>query len=369
MKARPLVLVLRMIPLVLWATALLSHGQQTHQNPAFMTGVDANYSQEMAKSGAVWKVAEKPVDLFAALHTAGVDSFRVRVWTVASGSCSTNAAIAVAKQAQAAGLKPYLVFFLSENWADYVKQPAPTPWVGLAFAEKLVKVEEYCKETARAFQQAGITTNLYEIGNEIDFGICGTFEEKWENRFNIAYMNQNIWPKEAQIIRAAENGIRSVNPKAQFILNITQWWNPDYCVAFLEAMTKNGATADFVGLSFYPSASKALGTSQQTFADLGANTQAIAKKTGRQVILCETGYPSQSSFTGQFATWNQAVPGYPLTPEGQQKWLADALDYCRSQPQIRGFFYWSPEWYSDMWQAFAVFDANGNARPALNAFK
>lgn len=81
---------------------------------------------------------------------------------------------------------------------------------------------EYSEQTARHFQEAGIAANLYEVGNEIDFGICGEFEEKWENRFNVAHMNERIWSKAAQVIHAAEQGIRKVNPQAQFILHLTQ---------------------------------------------------------------------------------------------------------------------------------------------------
>ena len=95
-----------------------------------MTGVDANYSLDLAERGIRWKVAGRQVDLFQAFRQAGVDSFRVRVWTGAEGPSGKIYAGEVAKRAQAAGLKPYLVFFLSEDWSDYVKQPAPVGMEG-----------------------------------------------------------------------------------------------------------------------------------------------------------------------------------------------------------------------------------------------
>ncbi len=67
--------------------------------------------------------------------------------------------------------------------------------------------------------------------------------------------------------------------------------------------------------------------------------------------------------------WRKEVPGYPLTPEGQQKWLTDFFAFCTNEPEIAGAFYWSPEWFGEgMWKALALFDVEGNAKPAWNAF-
>ena len=65
----------------------------------------------------------------------------------------------------------------------------------------------------------------------------------------------------------------------------------------------------------------------------------------------------------------QEVPGYPLSPGGQQHWLTDFIKFCDDNPKIAGAFYWSPEWYGEgMWKAFALFGADGNAKSAWNAF-
>ena len=61
---------------------------------------------------------------------------------------------------------------------------------------------------------------------------------------------------------------------------------------------------------------------------------------------------------------------YPLTPDGQSLWLSDFLKFCHNNPRIAGAFYWSPEWYGEgMWKAFALFDVEGNARSAWQAFR
>jgi len=345
----------------------LALATQAGERRGFLTGVDANYSRELAAKGAVWKIAGRKIELFPAFRKAGVDSVRVRVWTGQTGPSGLDYAVQVATSAQKAGMKPYLVFFLNDNWADYVKQPAPASWAGLPLAEKLRKVTAYSEATARAFQRAGVKCDLYEIGNEIDFGICGEFEEDWGCRFDILHMETQVWNRAAQVILAAEQGIRAVNPHAKFMLHLTQWWNPDYCTTFARVMRAGGVQLDYVGLTFYPSSGLC---PQQQFTDLGVSIDKIYAATRCPVIICEYAYPSQASFGGQFSTWNHPVESYPLDEDGQRRWATDFLAYCRGQQHIMGAFYWSPEWYNeDLWPAFALFRADGEAKPALRAFQ
>src|ERR1035437_1502909 len=69
---------------------------------------------------------------------------------------------------------------------------------------------------------------------------------------------------------------------------------------------------------------------------------------------------------GQFAAWNHPAEGYPLSDAGQARWIADFVAVVRGDPNFAGAFYWSPEWYDGgLWDAFALFDANGVARPGV----
>jgi arabinogalactan endo-1,4-beta-galactosidase len=141
-------------------------------------------------------------------------------------------AVRLARRAQDNGLKPYVVLFLSEDWADYVKQPVPGPWGKLSFEEKLKAVKAYGEKAAKAFEDQGVKVDLFEIGNEIDFGICGEFEEEWAKRVSIPYMKTAIWPKMARIIAAAQSGVKKVRPEARFTLHLAQWNTPEYCLEF-----------------------------------------------------------------------------------------------------------------------------------------
>ena len=120
---------LNSLALSLWMAALPAF--VSAQEAKFLNGVDANYSAQMASTGATWEGGRNPGDLFQLLKRNGVDAFRTRMWVTEAGMSTTAYAMDVAGKAQAAGIRPYLVLFLSENWSDYVKQPAPAAWQGL----------------------------------------------------------------------------------------------------------------------------------------------------------------------------------------------------------------------------------------------
>jgi arabinogalactan endo-1,4-beta-galactosidase len=331
----------------------------------FLSGVDANYALMMAGQGASWKSGSKTVDLLSELQRNGADAFRVRVWTGNDGPSGLAYATEIAGQAQRAGLKPHLVLFLSEDWSDLMKQPAPLAWRDRPFDEKLVQVKRYAQETARQFLGAGIRSDLYETGNEVDFGLCGEFEESWANRVSAQYMGERIWPKEARIIRAAQEGVLAANPQARFMLHLARWWEPDYAVAFLQAMDRETIRVDHLGLTYYPSSGLA---PSNGMADLDRAVRRIQEWRKLPVIVCEYAYPSEPNFAGQFSSWNKPVDDYPLTEAGQARWIADFLAFCRQHPYIQGAFYWSPEWSSpEMWSAFALFRPDGSAKPGLAA--
>ena len=66
-------------------------------------------------------------------------------------------------------------------------------------------------------------------------------------------------------------------------------------------------------------------------------------------------------------TGRHALPGYPLTPDGQAWWLADLLRAMSQRGDVIGVYYFSPGfWFSgELWGPFALFDGRGQARPSV----
>jgi arabinogalactan endo-1,4-beta-galactosidase len=334
---------------------------------AVRIGIDSNYVLEMAARHRQWQDASGPIEPYALFAKLGCQSARIRLWVGDDGSSRLAYATETALIAQRAGLKPYLVIFLSEDWADLVKQPAPAAWKDLAYDQKCAAVEAYTERVARHFAEKGVAVDTFEIGNEIDFGICGEFEEEWPKRVSLEYMSQRVWPRMGPLIKSAEAGILKVQPRAKFILHLAQWSQADYCIAFWRAMLGAGIQIDYLGLSYFPSSSEK--AEERPLEFLRGQAAKVVEALHKPVLICECGYPVTADFGGQFAAWKHAVEGYPLSEAGQAKWIGDLVTIVRTDPSFAGVFYWSPEWYGDgLWDAFALFDGHGVARPGVSSF-
>ena len=332
----------------------------------FFTGVDANYYPEMSEKGKNWKTANSQ-NLFEIFRANGINSSRSRLWTCDTGPGSFDYVLKIAKECKNNNIAPYVVVFLSDNWADYVKQPVPEKWKEISFDDKITAVREYSKSIAAGFRKNGIAPLMYEIGNEIDFGICGEFEKEWHNRFNVEYMKKNIWIKAAKIIEASQKGILEEDSDAKFILHLTQWWNAEFCSEFYKFMLGNNVRIDFLGLSFFPTANMSEKNDSDYFE---SQIKQLSVAVQKPVIICEYAYPAKKNFGGQFSKWNQRVLGYELNEKGQAQWIRDFLRVCRGNKYIQGAYYWSPEWYdSEMWEAFSLFNKRGKPKKGLGSFK
>jgi arabinogalactan endo-1,4-beta-galactosidase len=336
------------------------------KRPDFMLGVDANYSLEMEARGAHWKWNGQEQDLFAGMQKQGGRWFRVRLWTGEEGVNGKSYAAKVIERATKAGLTPYLVIFLSEDWADLTKQPVPKIWRDLSLEQRAEAVRQYAHDTVWDLRGRGLTSHIYEVGNEIDYGICGVFPGQHAKK-DPDNLKIRIWPEAARLILACERGVKEADPSAKFLLHVAHWWDADFCIAFFNFMKEQQVQIDYAGLSYFPSSNIGGSLTLAQFRDV---VDRVSGAIGCPIVVPETGYPSTTDFTGQFASWRNEVPGYALTPEGQQRWLTDFLKFCIAHPKIAGAFYWSPEWHGEgMWKAFALFDEDGNAKPAWQAFK
>ena len=111
-----------------------------------------------------------------------------------------------------------------------------------------------------------------------------------------------------------------------------------------------GVEYDVIGLSFYP-------WSHGTLLDLRDNLHASALRYNKPIILVETGYHFQPS-----RYFEEIVPPFPETPEGQRQWLEAVNEIVMNTPNGlgRGIFWWEP-----MMRGRGYFDADGNALTAL----
>ena len=347
-----------------------------------MLGIDANYVMNMKNSIFRWRYGFKPIDIYSFFNDKGIDYLRLRIFVKDTGPDSLSYATNTAKTVQNLGWKCSITLFLSSDWSDIGKQPAPSQWIeqydwqNLTIQQKCNVIRDYTRDTTQHLLSNGIDADLYEIGNEIDYGICGIYEEDIVKRENIKWMENNTRDDMAELIKAGIEGVQSVDKTSEFILHITHWWDFNFSYAYFDKMIKEGIKLDYMGLSFYPSSgifniTKALmgegnGTlSQQLFFE---TTENLSRSFGKPIIISEYAYPSSSFIIGPFSSFNREVEGYPLTKQGQKEWLIDFLRWADNQSFISGTFYFSPEFYVFIWTPMSMFTYFGRTKPAIDAF-
>lgn len=344
-------------------TCLILEGVEGPQG--FRVGVDASFVAVGEQQGHSFWVGDDRVDPLELFAANGANAFRLRLFVGEKGESKLDFATEMAKRAVPIGLKPYLVLFLSDDWADVNKQPALAEWADLSLEERAEAIRKYSYETVQHFIEQGITMDFYEIGNEIDYGIAGVFADTKHPR-DPRNLRQSIWVDEAFLIKAAIEGVRIADPEAKILLHIATSWSPDFASAFFQAMIDLGVDYDYVGLSYYPSAFGSL-----TAIQFCVTLDRLSAEVGKPIIIAETAYPSEPPTGGLFHDWRRPVYGYPLTPEGQAWWLMDVLEAMRDRGDVMGVYIFSPSfWFSgELWGPFALFNSEGRARPAVASLR
>lgn len=332
---------------------------------SFRVGVDASFVAVGEQQGHSFWVGDDRVDPLELFATNGANAFRLRLFVGEKGESKLDFATEMAKRAAPIGLKPYLILFLSDDWSDVNKQPAPAEWTDLTLDERAEAIRKYSHETVQHFIEQGITMDFYEIGNEIDYGIAGVFADTKHPR-DPHTLRQSIWIDEAFLIKAAIEGVRIADPEAKILLHIATTWSPDFASAFFQTMTDLAVDYDYVGLSYYPSVFGSPSAIQFCMI-----LDRLSAEVGKPIIIAETAYPAELPTGGLFNDWRRSVYGYPLTPEGQAWWLMDFLKAMQDRGDVLGVYIFSPAfWFSgELWGPFALFDSEGRARPAVASLK
>jgi len=348
-----------------------------------MLGIDANYVTSMQNFLFPWRYHFKKIEVYPFFHEKGINYFRLRVFVKEDGPDSLPYAMNTATLVQEQGMKCSVTLFMSSDWSDIGKQPAPEPWntlydfSNLSLESKADIIRNYTKNTTHTLLNNGIDADLYEIGNEIDYGFCGIFEQNLTKRENISWMRNTTWMQAASLLKAGMEGVRSVDPTAAFILHIAHWWDYNFSAVFFATMLEHEVPLDYLGLSFYPSsgifnitlAYQGIGNGTLSQALFRQTTERLADTFDRPLIISEYAYPSTSLILGPFSSFNHAVDGFPLTKQGQKAWLRDFLSWADNHSFIAGTFYFSPEFHRLIWVSFCLFTFFGNAKPAVDIFE
>ena len=282
------------------------------------------------------------------------------------------------------------------DFSSYPEIRLPGPWLSLTIDQMVPVMHHYGALVSHQILSTGATVNLWDLGNEVEFGIAGVCVRPlfpssdyvapdridpaigqmsvgqligMSDPERIAWLNAHLWPDIGKLLAAVAAGIRSVQPSARFSTHVaglgakgTGTWT-----AFWDAMHKQGYVPDQFGTSFYPTAPPGLFPAHPVGIVEDAARE-LRRKYHRPTVIAEGGYPS-----GQMPPpyiYNSPVSGYPQDVDGQARFIRDFVTVGVKEGWLGGMRPWAPDLCNGGWAPMSFFTLRGQtaiAKPALGS--
>ena len=356
-----------------------------------LIGADLSLLKRNLSQGANYSMNGKTVPPVKLFRDAGFDWARLRLFHTPTGHGAQCTDLpytaALGKLLVDAGFKLLLDIHYSDTWADPGKQTTPKAWEKLDFLSLEKAVYEYTRETVQSFIKAGAEPDMVQVGNEITPGML------WEHgRVAQAHdvntphwhreessNNKAAWARFGQLLKAGILGVHDATGKpTEIMMHIDRGGDIPTNTWFFDNLQEQGVEFDAIGESYYP-------FWHGMPEDLAETLEFLGTRYGKDLYLAEVAYPHkhhemyENALSGDQAGWERLTGKYPLSPDGQKRFMEDVLEIVKASSHGKGVFYWAPEWIPVLgtedeadapscW-ARALFDEHGNALPALSVFK
>lgn len=258
----------------------------------------------------------------------------------------------ILEEARTAGCGLDVFLFLSDKAAFAGQQELPAAWSGKTKSQIEAAVRQSANETASYFSSTlGLPIDVYEIGNEIEFGILGytagssaiPIPSGTDILRDIGWMESNVWDIEADLLKAAIRGIRDSGSSAKIGLHIAGLGystDNDFAYRFFKYMKDEGVDYDIAELSFpYMFGGSAVPQPYFREAEFARILDRL-KGLGKEVYIAEFAYPAHPDGIA-----HSPSDLYPLTEQGQCDFIEDFMKVVQSHAD--GAFYFYPDYYPD----------------------
>jgi arabinogalactan endo-1,4-beta-galactosidase len=312
--------------------------------------------------GAVYSDRGKADDAIRIMMNHGCNAFRLRLFANPTMEEAVIQdlpyTVKLARRIKQMGASLLLDIHYSDTWADPGRQDKPRAWEGLGPSELEAQVESYTAGVMMTMKDAGCLPDIVQVGNEITSGFL------WPDG-NISARDDR-WGRFAALLGAAARGVRrplASGDTVQVMIHVDAGGNAATTSWFLRNIEDREVEYDLIGLSYYPWWHGGIG-------GLRENLRKTAEAFGKGILVVETAYPWRPDSAGESMVW-------PQTPHGQREFLDDVIRAVRSAPRGlgKGVFWWYPEAIPvrglEVWKggSAALFDAQGRALPAMEAFR
>lgn len=353
----------------------------------FIKGVDVSMTKELEAHGATYYLNGEKKDLFEILQESGVNLVRLRLWNhpysdtgeaYGGGTNDLETTIELAKRVTAHGMRFMLDIHYSDFWADPAKQIKPKAWKHVSGFPLRQHVYEYTKKVLEAMEQNRIVPEIVQVGNEITNGFLWP-EGRADNTKEMA-----------SLLDAGISAVKEYSKDIKVLLHLDFGTDNKRYRNWFTSVEPFELKYDMIGMSYYPFWNGSIDS-------LIANMNDISERYDKEVIVAETsiGYtPKSLGCNGMvFSEELEKNTEYPATKEGQLHYMQDLYAAVRRVKAGRGagVIYWEPGWLpirecawakpvgcrymndtaeiGNSWANQALFDAGGNANPALTEIK
>jgi arabinogalactan endo-1,4-beta-galactosidase len=331
-------------------------------------GSDISSLKKSEDKGGVYRSEDgAPGDALNILKDHGLNYARLRVWVdSADGYHGKTELLGMARRLKDAGIKLLVDFHYSDTWADPGKQFKPAAWKDYDFPRLTQAVYDYTLDICTSLKAQGTPPDMVQIGNEINAGML------WPDG------NVKNWDNLAALLKEGYRAVKDCSPSTRVMLHLAEGGKNDLARAWFDSARQRKVPFDVIGVSYYP-------YWHGTLADLQANLFDLAARYGKDLVVAETAYAfTYAENDREKNILQNAVAGYPMTPEGQAALVRDVMSVVRAVPNGRGLgiFYWDATWTAvpgngwdpanpatgNGWENQALFDYQDRALPAMSAF-
>jgi arabinogalactan endo-1,4-beta-galactosidase len=334
-----------------------------------MRGVDASFLPMIERCNGRFTSDGIEKEAMAFMAAQGVNFVRLRVWVdPTDGASGLDEVLDLARRAKLLNLGLLIDFHYSDTWADPANQTKPVAWTDLTFADLQTSVTQHTRTVISTLFAQGTPPDVVQLGNEIANGFL------WpDGRLGQGY--EDNWAQFAALLHAGRAGVAASYAGAEHIpimIHIDTGGDLGRSRWFFDNLLQQNVPFDQIGLSFYP-------WWHGTLLDLQTNMAGLVSRYGKPIVVVETAYPWTLAWADEdhnpVGLETQLHPGYPANVRGQAVFLLDVRTAVQQLPHNlgAGFFYWAPDYITtpncgSVWENLALFDFEGEALPAWQAF-
>ncbi len=280
---------------------------------SFAFGADVSFVPMMESWGTKWLDKNgRQKDILQILKEQGINSIRLRVWTVSSGASSKQEVVSMCKRAKAKGMSVMIDFHYSDTWADPGSQTIPAAWTDHSVDALAKHVYDHTYDVLSAIKAAGVVPRWVQVGNETKRGML----------YPVGQTNKGGSVAFAKFVLNGYNAVKAVDSTMQVIVHLPDGHDNSLYRSIFDGLKKNGAKWDIIGLSAYPRWSHLDGPTMIT--RVMSNITDLKSRYGKPCMVVETGHYPREALVGN-------------------QYLVGLMDRMLKNGDMTGCFYWEPE--------------------------